>query len=84
VELAVEHIDLQALTQQLRQMLGARLDASYLRGRTIVRDAIASRLACSAYEAEGLVETLELQGFIRFPHNQDETHSLERLGWRIG
>jgi hypothetical protein len=84
LQLTVEQIDLQALAQLLRQVLGPRLDAGYLRGRTIVRDTIAARLACSAYEAEGLVETLELQGFIRFPHNLDDTHSLERRGWRIG
>ena len=57
--------------------------ASYLRGKTLLRDAISDQLRCSAYEAEELVETLELMGYVRFPHLADATHPLTRHSWVI-
>ena len=60
------------------------MDASYLSGRTTLRDVLTARFGCSQFEAEGLVETLELQGFIRFPRLLDDTHPIGDLGWQIG
>jgi hypothetical protein len=54
-----------------------------LRGKTLLRDAVVEQLRCSAYEAEELVETLELQGYARFPHLADDTHALTRETWTI-
>jgi hypothetical protein len=81
--LSVEEIDLAALSAAVRARLGSPLEASYLRGRTAIRDAIASQLACSVYEAEELVDTLELQGYVRFPHLPDDTHPSGRRYWHI-
>ena len=82
--LSVEEIDLAALTQTVRERIGASVEASYLRGRTLIRDAIVVHLRCSIYEAEQLVDTLELHGFVRFPHLPDDTHPSGRRFWHIG
>jgi hypothetical protein len=81
--LTVEEIDLAVLSSSLRARLGSPLEAGYLRGRTAIRDAIVVQLGCSAYEAEELVDTLELQGYVRFPHLPDDTHPLGRRAWHI-
>lgn len=83
VQIAVEEIDLVRLTAMLRGRYGRHLYASYLRGKTLLRDAIVEELGCSAYEAEELVETLELMGYVRFPHLEDDTHPLTRHSWVI-
>jgi hypothetical protein len=83
VQIAVEDIDLFTLTGALRRRYGRHLYASYLRGKTLLRDAIVEELGCSAYEAEELVETLETMGYVRFPHLSDATHPLTRHAWVI-
>jgi hypothetical protein len=80
----VEDIDLAALANALRVRLGASIEASYLRGKTAMRDAVEEELGCSDEIAERLVETLELQGYIRFPHLADDTHPGGRRFWEIG
>jgi hypothetical protein len=82
--LHVDDIDLSALCDALRARLGSSIEASYLRGKTVMRDAIAIHLGCSDEIAEQLVETLELQGFVRFPHFADDTHPQTRQVWEIG
>lgn len=83
VHLAVEEVDLAALAAAVRRRYGRHLYASYLRGKTLMRDAIVEELRCSAYEAEELVETLELMGYVRFPELADQTHALTRDTWVI-
>lgn len=83
MQLAVEDIDLAQLAGSVQRRYGRHLYASYLRGKTLMRDAIIVELGCSAYEAEELVETLELMGYVRFPHLADETHPLTRHSWVI-
>ncbi len=83
MQITVEDIDLAQLTSGLRHRYGRHLYASYLRGKTLLRDAVVEQLGCSAYEAEELVETLELMGFVRFPHLADDTHPLTRHSWII-
>jgi hypothetical protein len=84
VDPSPEEIDLTALTDALRARFGEAIEASYLRGKTLLRDAIAEVLRCSDCQAEGLVETLELQGFVRFPHLADDTHPQGRAVWHLG
>ena len=83
MQLSVEEIDLAQLADALRRRFGRHLLASYMRGKTLMRDAIEEHLGCSAVEAEELVETLELQGYLRFPHFEDETHPRTRQTWVI-
>jgi hypothetical protein len=82
--LCVDDVDLERLTGVLRARVGASLEASYLRGKTILRDAVEDELGCSDEIAERLVETLELQGFVRFPVLDDETHPRDRQIWQVG
>jgi hypothetical protein len=82
--LSVDEVDLATLTDALRERVGPTLQATYLRGKTLMRDVLARHLRCSDHQAEDLIETLELQGFIRFPHYADETHPLGRRQWIIG
>jgi hypothetical protein len=84
MQLSVEEIDLAQLTDALRRTFGRHLVASYLRGKTLLRDTIEQHLGCSDFQAEELVETLELQGYIAFPHFRDETHPQTRHAWVIG
>lgn len=81
--LAIEEIDLAALSTAVKNRLGAEIEASYLRGRTAIRDAIVTQLRCSDYEAEQLVDTLEMNGFVDFPHLPDDTHPSGRRVWHI-
>jgi hypothetical protein len=81
--LTLEDVDLAQLTAALRRRYDRHLYASYLRGKTLLRDAVQDFLRCSTYQAEELVETLELQGYLRFPHLPDDTHPLTRHAWII-
>jgi hypothetical protein len=83
VQISVEDIDLSRLADGLRRSFGRHLLASYMRGKTLMRDAIVTHIRCSAYEAEELVETLELHGYIRFPSFADDTHPRTRHAWTI-
>lgn len=83
MQLSVEDIDLAQLADALRRRFGRHLVASYMRGKTLMRDAVEQHLGCSDYEAEELVETLELQGYLRFPHFEDDTHPRTRQTWVI-
>lgn len=78
-----EEIDLRSLAASLRRMLGRYLTAGYLDGKTILRDAVAAQLGCSDFQAEELVETLELNGFVRFPRLLDDTHPVEDAVWDL-
>jgi hypothetical protein len=84
VQITLDEVDLSALTSALARRFGRHLLASYLPGKTVMRDAVVEHLGCSAYEAEELVETLELQGYVRFPHLEDQTHPLTLHAWVIG
>ena len=83
VQLSVESLDLAQLAAALRRRFGRHLFATYLRGKTLMRDALEELLRCSDSMAEELVETLELQGYVRFPHLADATHPVNRHAWII-
>jgi hypothetical protein len=82
--ISVANIDLRWLAERLRARVGSSIEASYLRGRTVLRDSVAAELRCSDEVAEELIDTLELQGFVRFPQLEDETHPQTRQIWEIG
>jgi hypothetical protein len=60
-----EDIDLAAMTRTLQKSVRAPW-ASYIVGKSALRDAVAETLRCSLAEAEQVVDTLEARGFVRF------------------
>jgi hypothetical protein len=80
---AIDDVDLVRLVHALTRQLGTSVYASYLRGKTVMRDVITAELGCSSIEAEELVETLEMMGYVRFPHLADDTHPMTRDTWKI-
>ena len=54
----------------------------YLRGRSYFRDVLAHELGCSDLEAEELVDTLEMNGYLEFTGNPAE-RSVADSRWDI-
>lgn len=77
----VEHVDLAAVAAMLDGQLGGRGSEGFVRGRTVLRDAVMRHLACSALEAEELVDTMVGRGFLRF--SGDPTAAAGGGAWRI-
>ena len=61
-----DDLDLQELMTALRANLGPGEPVGYLRGKSLMRDILVHRKNFSEYEAEELVDTLEMRGFLRF------------------
>lgn len=71
--MAPEELDLASLTSLIQRHIPANdPPVGYLRGRSYFRDVIASELGCSALEAEQLVDTLEMNGYLRFEGSPSE------------
>jgi hypothetical protein len=63
----LESIDLSDLAARIqRHIPPTDPPVGYLRGRSYFRDVITHELECSELEAEQLVDTLELNGYLRF------------------
>jgi hypothetical protein len=78
VRLAVEEVDLAELTAALRRRFARGAPTGYLVGRTAIRDAAAKTLGCSDLEAEEIVDTMVLRGFLRYDGDPTETAGDER------
>ena len=61
-----EEVDLERVVEQLRRSLAPGEPVGYLRGKSLMRDVLVRDGGYSALEAEELVDTLELRGFLRF------------------
>lgn len=61
-----EDLDLRQLTAELKHKLGPGEPVGYLRGKSLMRDMLVDMKGFSEYEAEELIDTLELRGFLRF------------------
>ncbi len=63
----LEDIDLSNLAERIqRHIPPTDPPVGYLRGRSYFRDVIVHELGCSELEAEELVDTLEMNGYLRF------------------
>lgn len=60
-----EDIDLQALVEELRIALPGG-PVGYLRGKSLMRDTLVARRNLSELEAEELIDTLEMNGYLHF------------------
>lgn len=81
--LDLEHIDLEDLAARIRRHVPpGEPPVGYLRGRSYFRDVVARELRCSDLEAEQLVDTLEVNGYLKFEGNPSE-RSVADSRWNI-
>ena len=74
----IERIDLEQLARLIQQHIPpGDPPVGYLRGRSYFRDVITHELGCSDLEAEELVDTLEMNGFLRFEGDPSERSRAE-------
>lgn len=63
----IEDVDLMDVAERLRHHIPeGEPPVGYLRGRSYFRDVLAHELGCSELEAEALVDTLEMNGYLKF------------------
>jgi hypothetical protein len=79
----IEGLDLRELTERiLGHVPPTDPPVGYLRGRSYFRDVIAAELGCSALEAEDLVDTLQMNGYLRF-EGDPASRSQAESRWQI-
>ncbi len=63
----MEDVDLRDVAERLRRHIPeGEPPVGYLRGRSYFRDVLVAELGCSEFDAETLVDTLEMNGYLRF------------------
>jgi hypothetical protein len=77
-----EDFDLHELAGVLKQRLAEGPPLGYLRGKALMRDVLAQERGLSSLEAEELVDTLELNGFLHFMGDPSE-RSVADAPWEI-
>ncbi|WP_426750877.1 hypothetical protein [Myxococcus sp. Y35] len=77
-----EDIDLQQLTADLKNALGPGEPVGYLRGKSVMRNLLVDLRGFSELEAEELIDTMELRGFLRFLGDPTE-RSMAESHWDI-
>ncbi|QRN94311.1 hypothetical protein JRI60_34985 [Archangium violaceum] len=77
-----DDLDLRQLTAELKQKLAPGEPVGYLRGKSLMRDMLVDMKGFSEYEAEELIDTLELRGFLRFLGDPTE-RSIADAHWEI-
>ncbi len=79
----MESIDLEELARMIKRHIPpGDPPVGYLRGRSYFRDVIAHALRCSDVDAEQLVDTLEMNGYLHFEGNPSEP-SVADSRWEI-
>ncbi|HZI13479.1 MAG TPA: hypothetical protein VE153_24070 [Myxococcus sp.] len=77
-----DDLDLQQLTAELKSALGPGEPIGYLRGKSLMRNVLVDMKGFSELEAEELIDTLELRGFLRFLGDTTE-RSVADAHWEI-
>jgi hypothetical protein len=77
-----DDLDLRQLTADLKAMLGPGEPVGYLRGKSLMRNLLVDMKGFSELEAEELIDTLELRGFLRFLGDPTERSVADAL-WEI-
>lgn len=73
-----EDLDLGQITAEIHEALRHHEPVGYLRGKALMRDVVAQRRGLSELEAEELIDTLELRGYLHFlgdPAERSEAES---------
>ena len=61
-----DDLDLEELVEDLKRKLRPGDPVGYLRGKSLMRDVLVKERNFSELEAEELIDTLELRGFLTF------------------
>jgi len=69
--MAPDGVTLERATRTLHEVFGPLLDADYVTGKTVLRDALAERFTLSQLEAEDLCDELERSARVRFVRTAD-------------
>jgi hypothetical protein len=77
-----DDLDLRQLTADLKRILAPGEPVGYLRGKSLFRDVLVSMKGFSELEAEELIDTLEIRGFLRFLGDPTE-RSVADAHWEI-
>ena len=77
-----DDLDLQQLTADLKAALGPGEPIGYLRGKSLMRNLLVELKGFSELEAEELIDTLELRGFLPFLGDRTE-RSIPDAPWEI-
>jgi len=81
--MVIEQFDLVELARLIqRHIPPGEPPVGYLRGRSYFRDVLTHELKCSEMEAEELVDTLEMNGYLHFQGNPSE-RSVADSRWDI-
>jgi hypothetical protein len=81
--LNVEEIDLSALGAALRRDFDDCVPKGFVRGRTMLRDAVIEHLGCSEVEGERIVDTMIGLGFLRFEGEPTSAAGNDAAWWVI-
>jgi hypothetical protein len=81
MDLNIEEIDLASLGDALQRAFDTYAPTGFVRGRTMLRDAVVEHLGCSEPEAERLVDTMVSLGFLKF--DGDPTSAADSAVWII-
>lgn len=83
-EVRIEDIDLLDLAERIRRHIPVgEPPVGYLRGRAYFRDVIVHELGCSELEAEDLVETLQMNGYLRFTGDPSVRSRATESRWEV-
>ena len=81
--MGIEGFDLHEIAQLIQRHIPVgEPPVGYLRGRSYFRDVLTHELDCSELEAEDLVDTLEMNGYLHFEGNPSE-RSVADSRWEI-
>lgn len=81
--MGIEGFDLREVARLIQRHIPVgEPPVGYLRGRSYFRDVLTHELDCSEMEAEELVDTLEMNGYLHFDGNPSEP-SVADSRWEI-
>jgi hypothetical protein len=79
----IDGLDLREVTERIqRHIPPTEPPVGYLRGRSYFRDVVVHELGCSELEAEDLVDTLQMNGYLRFEGDPSSPSQAESR-WEI-
>lgn len=78
-----EDLDLKVLAEELRGKLLHYPPHGYLRGKSLMRDVLVGDHQFSELEAEEIVDTLEMQGYLHFLGDPAERSHASDTTWEI-